>query len=170
MADKVTFTKPAAERIGRVVRIVENGDRTGGPFEVEVPLTPEYRLRLGAFTGDWQTAQWKNVTYTVGTNTAAMQVYNHCNPAVGGDTASTTKTRLVIFGKVSGRQSVVEIQQRDTHCTATLTIGSVDLTKLPGYDADVIQLLGHDKQNTASTCSGGLQWYSITTCATATGA
>lgn len=170
MADKVAFTKPAAERIGRVVRIVEGGDRDIGPFNVEVPLTPEYRLRLGTFTGNWGTAQWKTVTYTVGTGSTTIEVYNHCNPAIGANTNSTTETRKVIFGRVSGKMAAVEIQMRTTQCTATLTLGSVDLTTLPGYDAGVIQLLGHGAQDTASTCSGGLQWYSITTCSTATAA
>ena len=169
--ERVTFTRPAAERIAKMVRKVESGDRDCGPlrFERTGEGTP-YRLTVATFTGNWETAQWKTVTYTLGTATATTDVYNWCNPALGGSTSSTTRTRYVIFGKASGRQSAVEIQQRDTQCTATLTLGSVDLSKLPGYEAGSIQLLGHGKQDTASTCSGGLQWYSITTCATATGA
>lgn len=167
---RVVFTKPAADRIARVVRQVEAGDRDAMPWGVSPRFTPDevFRLRVATFTGNWQTGEWKVVTLSGSTQTAS--VYNWCNPALGGDTSSTTRTRYVIFGKASGRQSAVEIQQRDTQCTATLTLGSVDLTALPGYDAGVIQLLGHGEQDTASTCSGGLQWYSITTCSTATAA
>lgn len=175
MADtpnRVTFTRPAAQRISRVVRIVEAGerdtnsltfDRIGGGFK-------RTGLRLGTFTGNWETATYTTVTLHGSTQTAS--VYNWCNPAVGANTNNTAETRYVIFGKVAGTQSAVEIQMRSTatECTATLTLGSFDLSTLPNFDAGVIQLLGHGAQDTASTCVGGLQWYSITTCATATAA
>jgi hypothetical protein len=167
-AERVTFTRPAAERIAKVVRSVEAGDRDCGPLTfTRTGVGNPYKLTLATFTGNWQTGEWKTVTLSGSTQTAS--VYNWCNPAVGGDTSSTTQTRYVIFGRVSGTQSAVEIQMRATQCTATLTLGTVDLSKLPGYEAGVIQLLGHGAQDTASTCSGGLQWYSITTCSTATG-
>lgn len=165
MADGVNFTRPAAERISRVVRAVEAGNRDSTGPTIDRPWYDEagtYRLRLGTFTGNWETAQWKTVTLTGTTNT--VSVYNWCNPALGADTSSTTERRYVIFGKVAGTNSAVEIQMRRTQCTATLTLGTVDLSKLPGYIAGEIQLLGHGTASTASTCSGGLQWYSITTC------
>lgn len=168
MADPVNFTRPAAERIARVVRSVESGNRDSvGPY-IDRPWysDPGMRLRLGTFTGNWQTAQWATVTMHGSTQT--VSVYNWCNPALGGNTSSSTESRYVIFGKVAGTQSAVEIQLRTTQCTATLTLGTVDLTGLPGFVSGDIQLLGHGVGSTASTCSGGLQWYSITTCATAT--
>lgn len=165
MADKVTFTRPAAERIGRAVRIVENGDRSGGPVETFPRLEySQYRLKLGTFTGNWQTGSWQTVTLSGSTQT--VSVYNWCNPALGGNTSSTTESRYVIFGRVQGTNSAVEIQLRTTQCTASLTLGSMDLTQLPGFDGSVIQMLGHAATDTASTCSGGLTWYSITTCST----
>lgn len=169
--ERVVFTRPAADRIAKVVRRVEQGDRGAEPLTFErVGNGSPFKLTLATFTGNWQTGEWKTVTLTGTTQTAS--VYNWCNPALGGNTSSTTQTRYVIFGRVSGTQSAVEIQMRttQTECTATLTLGSMDLTTLPGYDAGVIQLLGHGAQDTASTCSGGLQWYSITTCSTATAA
>lgn len=170
MADPVNFVRPAAERIARVVRAVEFGSRDGTPLEYERPwdTEPGVRLRLGRFTGNWQTATYTTVTLHGSTITAS--VYNWCNPALGGDTASTTKSRYVIFGSVKGTQSAVEIQMRTTECTAAFTLGSLDLASLPGYVAGEIQLLGHGAMSTANTCSGGLQWYSITTCSTATAA
>jgi hypothetical protein len=160
VADRVTFTKGSAERIAQVVRIVEAGNRdTGG-----LPTAPRFgsnnfQLNLATFTGNWQTGEYKVVTLQGSTNTAS--VYNWCNPALGGDTASSTDTRFVIFGKVQGTQSAVEIQMRTTNETCSTSIGGVDLSSFPGYLDDEIQLLGHNE----SAC---LQWYSITTCATAT--
>lgn len=161
MADRVTFTKASAERIAQAVRIVEAGNRdTGG-----LPTAPRFgsdafKLRLATFTGDWQTGQSKVVTLHGSTNTES--VYNWCNPALGGDTASSAETRYVIFGKVHGTQSAVEIQMDGTGVTCKMTLGTVDLKQLEGYDAGKIQLLGH---NSTGPC---LEWYSITTCATAT--
>lgn len=164
MSDGVNFTRSSAERIAKVVRRVEGGDRSGSPADWERPwdTLPE-RLRVGTFTGNWETAQFTTVTLHGSTQT--VSVYNWCNPALGASTTNTNESRYVIFGKAAGRQSAVEIQMRATQCTATLTLGSLDLKTLPGFDAGTIQLLGHAAQDTASTCSGGLQWYSITTCA-----
>lgn len=167
--DRIAFTRGAAQRIAKAVRIVEAGDKDADPINFGVRLqefSSRFPLRLATFTGNWQTGEYKTVTLHGSTNTAS--VYNWCNPAVGGDTASSTESRYVIFGRVQGTQSAVEIQMRTTQCTASLTVGGVDLESLPGYDSGVIQLLGHGQQDTAATCSVGLQWYSITTCATAT--
>jgi hypothetical protein len=166
---RVAFTKPAAERIARVVRKVEAGDRDGQPWSVSPRFTPDiFRLHVATFTGAWEIGTYKTVTLRNSDQTAS--VYNWCTPAPlqASATASTASTRLVIYGKSAGRNSVVEIQVQETQCTATLTLGTVDLSTLPGYEAGVIQMLGHGAQDTASTCSGGLQWYSITTCSTAT--
>ena len=176
--DPIAFTRVAAERIANAVRTVELGSREPGGIEYDAQADQRFRLRLGVFTGNWETASWTTVTLHQSTQT--VSVYNWCNPALGADTSSTSQTRYVIFGKVGGSQwqpgtpnnAAVEIQMRatQTQCTATMTLGSVDLSALPGYQAGVIQLLGHGAQDTASTCSGGLQWYSITTCSTATAA
>lgn len=170
MAEPVNFVMPAAKRIARVVRAVEFGDRDCVGFDFLSPIDGEagMRLRLGRFTGNWQTATFTTVTLHGSTITAS--VYNWCNPALGGDTASTAKSRYVIFGSVKGTQSAVEIQMRTTECQSTLTLGTVDLTTLPGYVAGQIQLLGHEALTGGNTCGGGLQWYSITTCSTATAA
>ena len=166
--ERVTFTRPAAERIAKIVRRVEQGDRGAEPLVFErIGVSSPFALKLATFTGNWETGTYKTVTLQGSTQTAS--VYNWCNPAIGGNAASSDQSRYVIFGKASGTNSAVEIQMRSTstQCDATLVLGSFDLSSLPGFDAGVIQLLGHDKQDTASTCSGGLQWYSITTCSTA---
>jgi hypothetical protein len=161
--EKVTFTRPAAERIASVVRRVEQGNRDCGPLTFDRVGGTPFSLRLATFTGNWETGTYKTVTLQGSTATAS--VYNWCNPALGVSTNDPYSTRYVIFGKVSGTNSAVEIQMRSTQCSSSLTLGSVDLSTLPGFDASVIQLLGHGTVGTASTCSAGLQWYSITTCA-----
>lgn len=150
--ERVTFTRPAAERIAKVVRHVEAGDRNCGPLTFErtgggVP----YRLSVATFTGAWATGEYKTVTLVGSTNTAS--VYNWCNAAEDGG--------HVVFGKASGTNSVVEI---GGPATCGMTIGGVDLTTLVGYEAGDVQVLGH---NTTGPC---LQWYSVTTCSTSTAA
>lgn len=149
--ERVTFTRPAAERIAKVVRHVEAGDRNCGPLTFErtgggVP----YRLSVATFTGAWATGEYKTVTLVGSTNTAS--VYNWCNAAEDGG--------HVVFGKASGTNSAVEITMGGT-ATCRMTLGGVDLTELDGYAAGDVQLLGH---NSTGPC---LQWYSITTCSTA---
>ena len=158
----INFTRPAAQRIADVVRAYEEGSRDGAPWD------PGQRfqsggaggLKVATFTGTWAVGTYKVVTLTGSTQTAS--VYNWTTPVVGGDTASTTSQRYVIFGKASGTNSAVEIQLQTTSQTCTLSMGGVDLTALAGYDENAIQLLGH------SSTGPCLQWYSITTCSTAT--
>lgn len=161
MAERVTFTKPAAERIGRVVRIVESGDRNGAPYAVDVRLDSQgTRLRLGAFTGSWDSNTFKTVTVTTGTTTSTTRVFNWTTPVVAA-TGDTSCHRYVVFSRVAGTASLIEVQFQPTCQTCLLSFGGADLTDLPGYSAGSIQMLGHNE----SAC---LQWYSITTCATAT--
>lgn len=161
MADPVNFTRPAAERISRVVRAVEFGSRDSTGPSLDRPWYEEspFKLQLGTFTGNWQTAQFTTVTLHGTTNT--LSVYNWTAPAAGLATSDTSCARYVIFGKVRGTHTAVEIQLRATCQTCVQTLGSIDVASLPGYSANEIQLLGHNN----SAC---LQWYSITTCATAT--
>lgn len=165
----VNFTRSAAERISRAVKAFELGDRSSDGPSIDRPWSTVgagFRLQLGTFTGNWETGTFNTVTLTGTTNT--VSVFNWCNPVVGSDTANSSQSRYVIFGKVAGTQSAVELQMRhtSTQCQVTMTIHSLDLKSLQGYDAGSIQLLGHSAQGTAA-CSGGLQWYSITTCSTA---
>jgi hypothetical protein len=161
LADRVTFTRPAAERIGKVVRIVEAGDREAAPYAVDVRLESQgAKIRLGSFTGSWDSHTFKVVTVTSGTATATTEVFNWTSSVVA-PTNNTTCARYVIFTKVSGTASLLEVEFQPTCETCLLSFGGVDLTALPGYAGGSIQLLGH----TESAC---MQWYSITTCATAT--
>lgn len=152
--ERVTFTRPAAERIAKAVRHVEAGDRDCGPLTFgRSGGGGPYRLSVATFTGAWATGEYKTVTLVNSTNTAS--VYNWCNAAEDGG--------HVVFGKASGTNSAVEITMGGT-ATCRMTLGGVDLTELDGYAAGDVQLLGH---NSTGPC---LQWYSITTCSTATAA
>ena len=156
--ERVAFTRPAAERIAKVVREVEAGNRDAEPLgDGERLQGMPYKLRLGTFTGDWQTGQYRVVTLEGSTST--VSVYNWCNSALGVGTANSTETRYVIFGKVKDRQAAVELQINGDPGTCGLIIAGVNLAAFEGYNASQIQLLGH---NTTGPC---LQWYSITTCA-----
>lgn len=168
--DPVQFTLESAERIASVVRAVETTPSPGSPLTFgHVATFKHATLKLATFTGNWATGQYKTVTLYGSTNTA--RVYNWCNSSLHADTANTTSTRYVIFGKASGTNSVVEIQLGlPTSQTCVMSIGELDTTKLPGYSAGAIQLLGHSAADltTNRTACSQLTWYSITTCSTAT--
>lgn len=156
MSDRVTFTKDSAERIARVVRLVEAGNRDTSAL----PTAPRLgggggKLRLGTFTGNWQTATYTTVTLHGSTQT--VSVYNWCNPALGASTSNTSQSRYVIFGGIKGTNSAVEIQMLPSTGTCSITIGGVNLAGLPGYNATQKQVLGHSD-------AGCLTWFSVTTC------
>jgi len=161
---RITFTRPAADRIANVVRIVEQGSRDEAPltFGRAADAIPA-AIKLGTFTGNWQLNALKTVTfYNVTSTPNTASVRNLCVPSVGFSTSNTAETRYVIFSKVkyyTAEPVVIEIQQSTATCT--LILGSVDLATIDGYVGDEEQLLGHSEE----AC---LKWFSITTCATAT--
>ena len=63
--ERVTFTKPAAERIGKVVRTVEAGNRDQGPltFGPRVGGASGKTFRVCTFTGSWSINASKTVTF-----------------------------------------------------------------------------------------------------------
>lgn len=69
--ERVTFTKPAAERIAKVVRAVEGGDRDAGPltFGTRNAGGGGKVFRVCTFTGSWAINISKTVTYKYVTNT-----------------------------------------------------------------------------------------------------
>jgi hypothetical protein len=90
--ERVTFTKPAAERIAKVVRTVEGGDRDCGPLTFGnrgVGGNPK-AFRVCTFTGAWsinaeKTVTFKNQTATPNT-AAAMNLF----AAITGTTATSS--------------------------------------------------------------------------------
>jgi hypothetical protein len=82
----VTFTKPAAERIARVVREIEGGDRDGLPIAYGMRGAADSRkvFRVCTFTGSWAIGATKTVTFREATATpntvAAMNLFCGLNP------------------------------------------------------------------------------------------
>jgi hypothetical protein len=138
VADRVTFTPGSAERIAKVVRIVEAGNRdTSG-----LPTAPRFgdvgkSIRFCSWTATWTYAQTATITF---------------DPA----TSVTATATNVILGVGPGDGWVAK------KGSAGWALIGFDMTKQPGYSSGSIQLFGH---STESACA---QWYSITECATAT--
>jgi hypothetical protein len=69
--DRVSFTRPAAERIGKAVRQVEAGDRDLGPIEwgPRGGAASSKVFRVCTFTGFWEINTAKTVTFRGVTST-----------------------------------------------------------------------------------------------------
>jgi hypothetical protein len=71
--ERVTFTRPAADRIAKVVRIVEAGDRGAEGLTFTPRMTGGGKspvvFRIGTFTGSWQIGDSKTVTFKYQTTT-----------------------------------------------------------------------------------------------------
>ena len=164
MADRVTFTPGSAERIAKVVRIVEAGNRNtaGLPTSPRLQSTPQ-RLIVGKYTGAWGIEESIPVRILPGTET--VLVSNYCIPAP--ETENENEERFVVFGNQraqviggsTSRYVAVEIQLQSTYVTCQTTLTG-PIEDIDGFAGDEVQLLGHDE----SAC---LHWYSITTCETA---
>lgn len=63
--ERVTFTKPAAERIAKVVRAVEGGNRDCGPltFGARIGGVSGKVFRICTYTGAWSKNTDKTVTF-----------------------------------------------------------------------------------------------------------
>ena len=138
VADRITFTRSSGDRIAKVVRIVEAGNRdTGG-----LPTAPRFGAGGGAsikfcsWTATWTYAETATITF---------------------DTSNSTATANNVFLGVGPGDGWVAKKG-----SAGWQLIGCDLTKQLGYSGGDIQLFGH------GTASAIAQWYSITTCATAT--
>jgi hypothetical protein len=77
MPDRISFTRPAVERIADVVRAVEGARRAGGPLASKAILggTKPKPFKVCTFTGSWaintvKTVTFRNVTTTPNTVSA----------------------------------------------------------------------------------------------------
>lgn len=81
--ERVTFTRPAAERIAKVVRHVEAGDRKSAALVFGSRISSggdgEKVFRMCTFTGAWAVDSYKTVTFRNTTTTpntvSAMNVF-----------------------------------------------------------------------------------------------
>ena len=141
----VKFTRQSAQRIAKVVRQVELGNRNQSGVRFEHPINNvavSKNVRLVSFTGTWGVGQVSEVTFLKAT--------------------AQTATAINAYFSVSAGEGFVA---KDG--TAWYLVG-VKLTLQPGYDAAKIQLLGHGSAATSATAT--LRWYSVTTCTTSTAA
>lgn len=144
--ERVVFTRPAAERISKAVRIVESGDRdaTGLRFGKPTDSSAGKVIRVATFTGQWATAATAVVTFYNVTNTpntvSATNLYLPCDVATG-------KAAECVIAKGG----------------TAWYLTSVNFTKLKSFSAGEVQVFGHNT-------SGYAQWYSISTCSTSTSA
>lgn len=139
MVDPVNFTRPAAERIGRAVRIVEAGSRDGGGPVLDRPWFGESSpqpIRFCSWTSTWQIDTVSVIRFTPATNVTATatNVYLGVGPGDGWVAKKGTAGYQLIGAKLSLQ---------------------------PNYSSTEVQLFGHDASAVA-------HWYSVTTCSTAT--
>jgi hypothetical protein len=130
-----SFTRPAAERIAKVVRKVEAGDRAEAPLTFRrIGAGGSVALRHVEWTSQWAAAE--TATFTFKSNNA-------------------TATGINVFAGVDEGSGWVAKHSGTWHLVVC------NLTTQPNYESSDVQMLGHDDD-------GILQWYSVTTCATAT--
>jgi len=138
VADKITFTRSSGERIAKVVRIVEGGNRD----TVSLPTSPRFApSNIGAVKFCSWTATWQHGSTTL----------IRFDPV----TAQTATATNVILGVGPGDGWV------SRKGAAGWQLIGFDMTKQVGYLASETQLFGHD-------ASALCQWYSIVSCSTAT--
>ena len=88
--ERVTFTKPAAERIAKVVRAVEGGDRDCGPltFGARVGGVSGKVFRICTYTGTWSIGASKTVTFKYQSSTPNTALATNLFAVVGSTAGS----------------------------------------------------------------------------------
>jgi len=95
--ERVTFTKPAAERIAKVVRTVEAGDRSQPGLTFDHPMPVGIKLfRVCTFTGAWSKNSAKVVTFRGVTSTPNTVVAQNIFVAIAGSTSTATTKNCAI--------------------------------------------------------------------------
>ena len=139
--ERVTFTRPAAERIAKVVRAVEGGDRDqpGITYGSAPGGAAGKTFRVCTFTGAWSIGSAKAITFKNQTTTP--------------NTVSATN---LFCGMNPTAQCDVSVAKDGT---AWYVVQS-NLSQQPGYSASGTQVL--------TIVDGSLKWVGISTCSTAT--
>ena len=129
--ERVVFTRPAAERISKAVRIVESGDRdaTGLRFGRPGDSSPQGKpFRVCTFTGAWSIGSSKTVTFkyqTTTPNTASVRNDLISLPSAG--------TRNCVIGREGTAWHLINWQWdvANAATAATLTTTSLRFDTLP---------------------------------------
>ena len=119
MADRITFTRPSADRIARVVRKVEAGDldQQGFSFQVRDSAGKGCCPRHVAWSTTWRAGETATITFSVGTATA---------------------TAINVFAGVDAGSGWVARHSGTWHLVVC------NLTTQPNYASGDVQMLGHD--------------------------
>jgi len=134
--ERISFTRPAAARIARAVRVVENARPPGAPLQSRpVQHPPAKAFRVATFTGSWaintaKVVTLKNQTTTPNTVTV-VNLYCGLSPSASCD---------------------VSIAKNGT----AWYLVQPNLTQQPGYSTSGTQVL--------TIVSGNLRWLGTTAC------
>lgn len=123
--ERVSFTRPAAERIGKAVRLVEAGDRDCGPIEwgPRGGGASAKVFRVATFTGAWainaaKTVTFRNVTTTPNT-VSAINLF--CDLPSNGQLACAVAKAGTAWYLVQSQFTSVDVITGATLGTAGLT-------------------------------------------------
>lgn len=125
--ERVSFTKDSAQRIGKVVRIVEAGDRDAQP----ITFTPRLEggksqkiFRICTFTGAWSINSSKTLTFKDQTTTPnSVSVTNELLTI--GDAC---ETQVAYIGKIGTAWHLINVQHTVTHVIVGVSLGETALT------------------------------------------
>lgn len=124
--DRIAFTRSSAQRIAKVVRIVEAGDRSADPIRIGERLqdfSANKSIKFVSWPATWEYGGTATITFTSSATATAKNVFLGVAPGVGWVAKNgTTGWSLV----------------------------SVDLTRQPGYASGDIQLFGHNASAVAT--------------------
>ncbi len=150
--ERVTFTRPAAERIAKVVRAVEAGDRdqAGLTFGSRVGGPSGKVFRVATFTGSWSINDQKTVTFRGVTTTpntvSAMNLFFPVTNTATGDrscaiakdgtawhlvgvqvstAAVTVVTNITLSGSLNTANCSISIARTLTTATASVVVYGV---------------------------------------------
>ena len=159
------FNANDVRRIGEVVRAAEHGriQKIGLGSDQHGGATPGVRLLIAKHEGSsWQAGSTAVVTLYNGepssvASAMTMVAYNHY---IQFSTDTNCTARWVALGHNGFAWHPVDAQGDCGTCISL--IGGVDFRVFPGYAHTATQMLGHDG-------GGCVQWFNITTCATAGG-
>lgn len=95
--ERVVFTRPAAERISKVVRTVEAGDRRSNGLSFGVVAGVDSKVfRVCTFTGSWSKDSAKVVTFRGITSTPNTAVAQNIFVTISGSTSTATTKSCAI--------------------------------------------------------------------------
>lgn len=134
MSDRVTFDSGSAQRIARVVRTVEAGNRdTAG-----LPTAPRF--------GDLSKASIRFCTWS-----ASWDYNSQVNIEFSPPTGVTAQATNLVLGVGAGQGWVARRGTQSWHLVM------FDMTQVSNYSGSDIQLFGHGDDGVAV-------WYDVTTC------